>query len=1721
LSVLVDGHGYFGIDCRRLSLREPDTIRARLEVLTAEVESGAIRPLPIAAIFEFRDARRAFECLEERQAMGRILLVPDGETTERQGGETLEAFGAGVASLPRFEEASVRACADAPVSVAARACRASEAIAIIGMSGRFPGAQDLEAFWANLAEGRECVSELRPERWRLPSLHADAADGGFAWRAGLLEGMDEFDAPFFGMARAEAEQMDPQHRLFLQEAWRALEDAGYARTDGDGVRGGIYVGVIPSEYGRRAGSTEAHSLSGTLGSGLTGRLAYLLNWSGPALALDTACSSSLAALHLACASLGRGECDMALVGGVHVTSGPNIFRSVGSMGLLSREGTGRVFDAASDGWVMGEAVGAVVLKRLSDAERDGDSIRAVLRGIGVNQDGAKNGFTAPKASAQTALQLEVYEKSGVDPGTIGYVEVHGMSTVLGDEVELMGLRESFGRFTNRKGFCALGTLKPNIGHPIAAAGIACLMKVVMALQKRQLPPVIGVRELNPALQLESSPFHLNTIRQDWTHHAGLHPRRAAINGLSATGTNAHVVLEEYAPRGAGVRRATLQQGPVLIVLSASDRGRLQEMAANLSAFLDARADIDLHDLAFTLQVGRRAMPERLAFTADSREAVQRRLRGFCSGQESRVLLSGRCESPDSACAMLVSGAEGREFVSALLRNGSLEKLAQLWIAGITLDWTLLYKERPRRISLPTYPFQRERYWQSEAAPDSQWPGVEPGVRSAVSADASGPSLREPVRSVAELLRAVVAEVLRCAPASIALDEDLQRHGFDSLYTVRVAERFAKATGYRLAPRTFFECRTLADLAQRIERESGGNLEIRDGQGGNSPAEAVGSAEPRRESPEMAFGLTEAQQALWHIQQADPGGTAYHVPVALSWPERMSADSLRAALQRLVEVHPSLRTSFHRDGARLYQRVRAPGTISVPIGMLEFPCVEGEALAAQLSGPISEPFDLEKPPLMRAWIIRAGERDYLLLVLHHLVVDGHSLGLLLPELEKEYWRAECGMRSAKERNLSPVLMDQGGTRNAECGTNPHPSGGREGRIEREVRRSAQARDGFRGQVEEETAYLASADAARDREYWVAHFQTGFGSWELPGPEGEVAPHLRRNGAVRSLDISAETMAGLRVLAERDRVSLQSLGLAAFQMALSACVRSDEIVVGIAVDDRRRDEFRNLVGYAVNLLPVRATLRPGQPLREVARLVFDECLKALEHRHFPFRGLARVLAEAGHGQRSYQLPVAFYFQTWRNDEARQLAGRMVPGVHQAGELPLVYELVEGTTAWQLNIKYQPWKVSREALDAITGDFLELLNAMARHPNRPWDECLGRDSAPEGMSRDEAGAFEYPQRCVHALIEATAARKPDAVAVVHGGGSITYRELNERSNRLAQYLVRSGLNSGSLVGVLVDRSLDMLIALLAVWKAGGAYVPLDPGYPEDRLRYVIEDGGMGWLLTESAIRTVVPGVRRVELDVEASRIAAHPPSAPASGDRPVSSPAYVIYTSGSTGWPKGVQVSHRSLAHFLSCMARRPGCTEADRVLAITTISFDIAALELFLPLVTGGSVEIVPASVARSGRPLRACIEASAATIIQATPATWRMLLAAELGPRRGVKALCGGEAWDTSLAEHLLERFDEVWNMYGPTETTVWSSVQKVEPGGRLSLGEPIGNTRFYVLDESLKPVPRGAIGELYIGGDGLADGYLNRPDLTRERFIPHPDNAEELIYRTGDLVRHV
>jgi polyketide synthase PksN len=608
-------------------------------------------------------------------------------------------------------------------------------IAVIGMSGRFPGAGNPEEFWENLAQGVHCVREVPKERWDYQKLH-DGADppaplGEYCKWGGFVTDSDRFDPLFFNITPVEAELIDPQQRLFLEEAWKALEDAGYSNKALSNLKCGVFLGAALGDYReilRGAGlENNDYAFTGLNTFILAARISYFLNLTGPNLSLDTACSSSLVAIHQACQSLISRECEMALAGGVRLIFTPDFHIQVGKLSILSPQGRCRVFDDQADGTVLSEGVGVIVLKRLADALRDRDPVYGVIKGSGVNHNGKSNGITALSPLAQTRLESEVYQQAGIDPVRIGYVESSGIGTVLGDAMELKALKEAFRPYTAAKQFCAVGSAKSNLGNTTMAAGVAGVIKILLALRHQQIPPTLHYETPNRNIDFADSPFFVTTRLTAWKRPAG-GLRQAAVSGFGLSGTNCHMVIEEAPPVSRDCSAAALPG--YLIPLSARTEAALRSKIKDLGLWLtQAGSEQWIGDIAYTLQVGRSHFPVRTALIVTGRDELQRKLdelnrSGF--GDSDRVgncgdVFAGRdSQWIDFGRKTIGELAEARG--DAALYRQKLQNLAELYIQGYDWEWRELYRDLDCRcISMPAYPFARERYWISPAAPGGGTP----------------------------------------------------------------------------------------------------------------------------------------------------------------------------------------------------------------------------------------------------------------------------------------------------------------------------------------------------------------------------------------------------------------------------------------------------------------------------------------------------------------------------------------------------------------------------------------------------------------------------------------------------------------------------------------------------------------------------------------------------------------------------------------------------------------------------------------------------------------------------------------------------------------------------------------------------------------------------------------------------------------------------------------
>ncbi|HEU4558131.1 MAG TPA: amino acid adenylation domain-containing protein, partial [Longimicrobium sp.] len=820
----------------------------------------------------------------------------------------------------------------------------------------------------------------------------------------------------------------------------------------------------------------------------------------------------------------------------------------------------------------------------------------------------------------------------------------------------------------------------------------------------------------------------------------------------------------------------------------------------------------------------------------------------------------------------------------------------------------------------------------------------------------------------------------------------------------------------------------------------------------------------------------------------------NLPVARRLGGALDVAALERALGELVRRHEALRTVFTEVDGSPVQVIAPFGGFTLPVEELsELSAADREAAVTRRVGEEARrAFDLAAGPLFRAALLRLGEEEHVLLLsMHHIVSDGWSMGVLFRELSALYE----AYREGRESPLAELPL--------------------------------QYADYARWQREQ----LEGEALDRQLSYWRERLAGAPALLELPADRPRAVVQTYRGAAV-PVELSAELLERLQALARSEGATLYMVLLGAFQVLLSKYAGSEDIVVGSPIAGRTRGEVEALIGFFLNTLVLRTDLSGDPSFRETLRRVREATLGAYANQEVPFERLVAELQPERSMSHSPLFQVMFTLQTaeGRGDALAGLEVSAVGPPNDIAKFDLSLTFTPAAQGLRGNLMYSTDLFERGTAERLLGHLERVLEQVAADADVRLSqlELLGDAERALVLEAWNDTAAEYPaDRCVHELFEAQAARTPGAVAVVFDEDSLTYRELNERANRLAHHLAHLGAGPEARVGICLERSAEMVVAMLAVLKAGAAYLPLDPSYPADRLSYMLEDSGAPLLVTQASLRGLLAadGVRTVTVDADAEAIAPQPADAPRTSVDAANT-AYVIYTSGSTGRPKGVQVTHANAASFFAAMDERVGGTIPGTWLAVTRISFDIHVLELLWTLARGFKVVVHPdAEQAREEATVERQIRRHGVTHMQCTPSLAAMLIA-----ESGVQALSGlerlllgGEALPADLAARITAVLPGgLVNMYGPTETTVWSATHAVKVGeGLIPIGRPIANTRVYVLDAALRTQPAGVPGELFIGGHGVTRGYLGRPGLTAERFVPDPFSAEPgaRLYRTGDRAR--
>lgn len=818
-----------------------------------------------------------------------------------------------------------------------------------------------------------------------------------------------------------------------------------------------------------------------------------------------------------------------------------------------------------------------------------------------------------------------------------------------------------------------------------------------------------------------------------------------------------------------------------------------------------------------------------------------------------------------------------------------------------------------------------------------------------------------------------------------------------------------------------------------------------------------------------------REIIASAQISDVANTAFNEAVSIRLEGKLDVDVLRRCFDQLVARHDSLRATFSRNGAEICLHESSPFE-------LEFEDISNLSESEQ-NATISDlwkniaisPMNLEEGPLLFAWLKKLDENIHeLVFAAHHIVCDGWSIGLMLSELAEFYsndGKAPDSMSAASSFFDYAELVDS-----------------------REI-------------------------SNRDNDYWIERFSEVPPNLDLP--LDFPRPHFRTFEATR-LDyrIGPQLASQLPKSAASMKVSMVNMVLASYFVLLHRLTGNEDIVVGLPVAGQATQNRLDQLGHMVHLLPIRIEIGPDMTFSELCRQVKSEVLNATEHSNFTFG----KLIEAINVDRTRVPLINTIFNIDQPLESIQFAdvsGKVRTVPRAAENFEMFLNILPSADSLTIEATYSTALFTEATITAWLGALEKILVSATTDVDLPVGSIALADNEPVIAAKANNTDVALIHGTVIDAMKSHVIDSPDATACRFGDRAWTYRELEERSNRVAGALAARGVNAGETVAVCVERSDHALAAILGIFKLGAVYLPLDPDFPESRLNYMIEDSGTSALIMDETTPAAISELDLTRFDIKSFETASDTESdnlLPNAGPAPEAT-AYIIYTSGSTGQPKGVLIPHRALINFLESMAQKPGCTASDRLLAVTTFSFDISFLELLLPLTQGAATVIADKESVKDGEKLRQLILEHQITIMQATPATWRMLLDTEWRhDNLNMKGLCGGEPLPPDLVRDLTGTLYQLWNMYGPTETTVWSTCHQLLPTDRLiAIGKPINNTQVHILDREQKPLPLSCPGELYIGGLGLAQGYHKRPDLTAEKYITHSEFGR--LYATGDLAK--
>lgn len=1203
-----------------------------------------------------------------------------------------------------------------------------EDIAVIGMACRFPKSKNINEFWDNLIKGENCIGDFPEERKKdskdfymnpyLSKVLMDAEvsdvenlDNSYV-KGGYLYEIDKFDADFFRIPPREAKFMDPSQRLFLETAYEAVEDAGYGGKKIYGTRTGVFVGKDNTNFSlyKLITTPDQMHMTGSWTGILATRISYIFDLKGPGMVIDTACSSGLVAIHEACKSINSKECDLAIAGGVSVFVLPVVKGQSNLMGMVeSKDGKVKTFDKRADGMVWGEGIGALILKPLNKAIVDGDNIHAVIKGSAVNNDGASNGITAPNAQAQEDLLTRAWESARVNPESLSYIEVHGTGTILGDPIEIKGLINAFRKYTNKKQVCPIGSVKTNIGHLVAASGLASIIKVILSLKHERIPATINFSAPNPYIDFHESPLYVLDKMYNWKSDGT--PRRAGINSYGFSGTNCHIVVEEAPSYHRDQSRTNIKTN--ILALSARNEKILAEMISKFAKYLEAGLETDIGSICFTANTGRGHYTCRVAVVAENLLDLKNKLRnirkeGLKNYKDRDVYYKEHKIVPETKANRManeITESEKRilakdvsEIIGKIIDGEEIDYLShalcEKYIEGAEVNWDLLYGKQGRiRVSLPTYPFERTRYWAEpkefecfnklnihegkKKVHNDNKENTKANVSETVLSGRSDHGYTETERKIAYIW----AKVLGLK--KIDIYDDFYMLGGDSILAIEIANLINKNFGNGINISDLFENHYIQALSAYIDSKSAKFFNGADGK-----MVTVQTPGDSQDKEVQIFELSHAQKRVWLFQRLHPKSIVYNLPCLLHIQEEIDIEIMKKALASLISRHESLRTVFKEEKGTPWQYIMGDKEEEIAIVDLTGENDKEEALKNAINEMNSQFFDL-KDKTFKIKLLKVGDSDYYFnLVFHHIIIDGWGIALFFRELVTVYY----AYRDGKLVNCSPIS----------------PS--------------------YVAWMKRQKEWEQTDEFRNSETYWLDELSGSVPVLDLPVDYQRPEEQSYR-GENKIFVIDSLTPKDIKEVCVQCKTTINMMLLSVYFVLLNKMTNQEDIIIGMPITGRDAPDVEKLIGIFINTICIRVNFSKATSLNELIEQVKTKCLNAYKNGKYPFDLLVSKIKQAGAVGRTPIFSTLFHYYEY-----------VPPKNEGVSMFDLSFICREIDNGIEVRIEYCADLFKPETIEKISEDYVKILKVIAENRNIGINEIEFDNRFSENKSIIEEIEFDF---------------------------------------------------------------------------------------------------------------------------------------------------------------------------------------------------------------------------------------------------------------------------------------------------------------------------------------------------------------------------------------------